>query len=593
MFIRRPLGLAVAALLSFPAAASDFNATVFFGDSLTDSGFFGSKWTTNPGNVWAENLAGQLGTSAVTAKPGTTGTDYAQGGARVTTPAGQESMVQQLDRYLGDHGGKADSRTLYTVWGGNNDIFYAVTTFGTDANSITNYVLSTTTEQTAMIKKLLNAGAKYVLVPNLPDIGATPLGASVGPTNAALLTSLSDNYNKVLFGRIAAAGLNVIPLDTFNLLREVRAHGASFGLTNTTDRACGAVSSSSCFPANYVTPNADKTYAFADDVHPTTAAHVILADYAYSMLMAPQQIGMLAETPVRTRSTLTNLLLDQGMESPTRPSRVWATLTGGQVKYGDDQALGGADGLPYGFTAGYDTRTRLGGMGVAFNFNTYKPDFAQNGGSYTQNEVSASFYGGVILGQLGLSFAGTVGYIGYNTSRDVKLGPVTRTVDGETEGSNISAGMQAFYQLQSGKLTHGPVAGLTAQRVQVRAFNESNANGASTALSFGSQVRQSVLGHLAYQMTYDAGGFIPYGRLGVEHDFIDSSDRDIQVGLPSVYTGSYALPAAKIDQTAASVQLGSRFLLNPALGAWVEFDGNFGRKDISDYTLSAGLRYAF
>ncbi|XOT98027.1 hypothetical protein ACMTAU_04495, partial [Alcaligenes pakistanensis] len=32
------------------------------GDSLTDSGQFGSRFTTNPGQVWSQVLAQKLGT---------------------------------------------------------------------------------------------------------------------------------------------------------------------------------------------------------------------------------------------------------------------------------------------------------------------------------------------------------------------------------------------------------------------------------------------------------------------------------------------------------------------------------------------------
>lgn len=622
MFARQPLGLAIAALFALPASAADFTNTYFFGDSLTDSGYFkpilkasgagalvdagfAGKFTTNPGPVWSEALAAKLGTSAA---PSNTagGTNYAQGGARVNATPGfgggpattATPITGQVGAYLTANGGAADSHALYTVWGGANDLFYAAGG-GVPVASLPTFVLTTVTQQVGAVEALKNAGAKYIIVPSLPNMGKTPAALAAGATAAAGLTQLSSSYNTQLFGQMAAKGLNVIPLDTFNLITEVQANAAAFGFTNSgtatacvatatnptaTSLLCGAPGSTVANPQEYV---------FADGVHPTTHTHAILADYAYSMLMAPQQIGMLAETPVRTRNTLTNTLLDQGMESPTKPSRLWVSANGGQLKYADSPEFGGADGLPWGITVGYDTRTNLGGLGIAFNGSSYKPDFAADGGSYSQTELSASLYGGMVFGQLGVSFAGTIGYINYNTDRDVHLGNVTRTMSGETEGSNVSAGMQAFYQLQSGKLTHGPVAGLTAQRVQVRAFTESNASGASTALSFGSQVRQSVLGRLGYQLSYDATSFIPYGRIGVEHDFIKSTDRDIEVGLPSLYSGSYKLPAGEVDQTAATVQLGSRFHLSPALGAWVEFNGNFGRKDVTDYGFSGGLRYAF
>ena len=81
----RPLRSLLAAALAVaaaPAFAQDnFSQTVFFGDSLTDSGFFqpilvanfgpsagtAARFTTNPGLVWSEFLADFYGTNAASA----------------------------------------------------------------------------------------------------------------------------------------------------------------------------------------------------------------------------------------------------------------------------------------------------------------------------------------------------------------------------------------------------------------------------------------------------------------------------------------------------------------------------------------------
>lgn len=628
MFIRRPLGLAVAALFALPVSAADFSNTYFFGDSLTDSGYFkpaltaggagalvtagfAGKFTTNPGPVWSEALAAKLGT---TAAPSNTagGTNYAQGGARINATPGFGGSVAtaatpittQVGTYLATHGGAADANALYAMWGGANDIFWAVTPVaggggGLAASALPGFVVTTVSQQVAAIEALKNAGAKYIIVPSLPNMGRTPAALAAGPTGAAGLTQLSSSYNGQLFGQIAAKGLNVIPLDTYNLLTEVQANAAAYGFSNPgtgvacltsasnptgTSLLCGAPGTTVANPQEYM---------FADGVHPTTRTHAIVADYAYSMLMAPQQIGMLAETPVRTRSALSNTLLDQGMESPTKPSRVWANANGGKLKYDESSEFAGADGTPFGLTVGYDTRTKLGGLGIAFNANGYSPDLGGNGGSYSQTELNVSLYGGMIFGQLGVSFAGTIGYLEYDIDRNVTLGSVTRTMTGTTEGTNISAALQAFYQLQSGKMTHGPVLGLTAQRVQVDGYDEDKEGGASTALTFGQQTRQSVIGRVAYQLSYDATSFIPYGRIGYEYDFVDTQDREISVGLPSLYAGKFSLAAGEVDKGAATAQLGSRFLVSKQTVLWVELNGAFGRESVSDYGLNGGLRYAF
>src|SRR6476619_7455112 len=100
---RSILAMALALAAATPALAeTPFSSTVFFGDSLTDSGFYQpflvwnvdpnagtvARFTTNPGLVWAEWLADFYGTNATpawqltpTGITGATGDNYAAGGA--------------------------------------------------------------------------------------------------------------------------------------------------------------------------------------------------------------------------------------------------------------------------------------------------------------------------------------------------------------------------------------------------------------------------------------------------------------------------------------------------------------------------------
>ena len=64
--------------------SAQFNQFFFFGDSLTDAGVYGARFTVNPGLVWAQDLGNRYG---ITVTPSTQGgIDFAQGGARVTQP---------------------------------------------------------------------------------------------------------------------------------------------------------------------------------------------------------------------------------------------------------------------------------------------------------------------------------------------------------------------------------------------------------------------------------------------------------------------------------------------------------------------------
>ena len=297
------------ALATGPALADEgrFSRTVFFGDSLTDGGFFRpllppevqavtGQFTTNPGWVWAQHLAERYGTDASANGNGQAGDNYAVGGARVAgdvfgalgpTP----SVASQVQAFMG--AGGVDPDALYSVWGGANDVF-AVAAGAPPEQTIGTAVAA----QVGLVGALQGAGARYVLVPNLPDMGITPAARAQGPLAQGQLTALASAYNDALFGGLAASGLRVIPLDTFSFLREVAASPGEYGFANVTGTACEpqiTAQSLTCSPASYTHPDAPKTYLFADGVHPTDAGHAALADFAASVLEAPALVAAMPQ----------------------------------------------------------------------------------------------------------------------------------------------------------------------------------------------------------------------------------------------------------------------------------------------------------
>ncbi len=87
------LAAALATAFASGPAAAQFSNMFFFGDSATDAGSYKpvlppgtGRFTTNPGEVWAQMLGSRYGFAITPANQG--GTDYAQGGARVTQTPG-------------------------------------------------------------------------------------------------------------------------------------------------------------------------------------------------------------------------------------------------------------------------------------------------------------------------------------------------------------------------------------------------------------------------------------------------------------------------------------------------------------------------
>ncbi|MDC6690098.1 SGNH/GDSL hydrolase family protein, partial [Leclercia adecarboxylata] len=121
------------------------------------------------------------------------------------------------------------------------------------------------------------AGARYIIVSDLPDVGSTPLGAANNVTD--YWNSLSTEFNTELASRLQAQGGNYVLVNNRLLLNEVRAELAAFGFDP------NVAQTAVCFdPSSLTSPCLpDSTYSlggtapdpnrlmFNDGVHPTTA----------------------------------------------------------------------------------------------------------------------------------------------------------------------------------------------------------------------------------------------------------------------------------------------------------------------------------
>ena len=188
-------------------------------------------------------------------------------------PLAGTGLESQIATYLTDCGAAgADPGALHTIWIGPNDIFTTLT-FGGDMGTTVHKAIQNTA--TAVVT-LSSAGARHILVANLPDLGITPFGLSTGPTGSAQLSYLTDLYNAGLqqaLDTLQNAGIQTIRLDTAGLIREMVSDPESFDLVNATD------------PAS-LSGNDPDGYLFWDAVHPTTDGHRIVAERAIRELVA-------------------------------------------------------------------------------------------------------------------------------------------------------------------------------------------------------------------------------------------------------------------------------------------------------------------
>jgi len=304
------LALVVAALASAPASAGPYNSFVVFGDSLSDSGNNAAAGLYDPsqvvtgntyvpsstylagtysnGPVWASDFAAMIGLPLAPSLVG--GTNFASGGATTGTPgpgAGGYpfSLLVQSAQYLAATGNHASPDGLYVIAGGGNDARAALTAIGGGA-SIPGTILATATSFAANVGSIVDAlqaaGAQHIIVWDAPNLGVSPALLAAGPATAGLATTLSASMNAALAARLAGEA-GVSTFDIFGLGTQIAANPALFGFTNVTD-ACGAVVGANC-----------SLYEYWDGIHPTAAAHRVIADaFAVTAVPEPETWALLA-----------------------------------------------------------------------------------------------------------------------------------------------------------------------------------------------------------------------------------------------------------------------------------------------------------
>ena len=548
----RPTLVAGALALAISATASaQFTNTYVFGDSLSDAGQYGARFTTNPGLVTPMYVGQAYG---ITVTPSFTGgLDYAQGGARVNSPsplvpAGVPdfSIAQQVNLQLAK--GFQDPRALYQIQGGANDIFVLANQFL--GGQITQSQLQAGVSQAAVdlaaqVVKLKAAGAQYIILQQLPDIGKTPQAAALGAQST--FTALSNLFNSTLNTAIAQSGVQVIQFNTSALLNEIVASPTLYGFVNSTVQACTTQSSLQCTPSTLVAPNANLTYVFADGVHPTTGADLVLTQAIISMITGPQQMAALGEAPndvERANWRTLDSRMMSGINAPRAPGKfqAWAAYDYASADIAGT-ALSGNGNLNTIAVGGDMLVTNNLLAGIQFAYTEYKGDFGAGGGDFKLREPMLTFYAGYGQGPWYLGATLGAGALDYDTNRSIVLGAMTRTETATTSGYHTVARLLGGYWFKYQNWDHGPFAKLTYENIVVRQFSENGSD--STALTYNQQDYDALFSSVGWQLAGNIQGFRPFARVTWEYNF-DADTRSV-TAKSNTLAGTYTVPGFTQD----------------------------------------------
>ncbi|WP_052672423.1 SGNH/GDSL hydrolase family protein [Aliterella atlantica] len=262
-----------------------------FGDALSDTGnlasatsgafprqpFVNGRFSNGP--IWVEYLASELGIeynpSNNFAIAGATSGLNNVGDPRITGDVGEQlglpGVLAQVDRFTSANP-HLDANGLYTVWIGADDYLAGESDPTVPVNNIV-----------TAVQALADAGARNILVPNLPDLSQLP-DVLRNPFSGALreLTQAHNTYLEQALkqlDRTLDPQVNLVTLDAATLFEETITNPERSGFTNTTDPYFTESANAIAFATG-----APDDFAFFGRYHPSTATHRLIAEAALSAL---------------------------------------------------------------------------------------------------------------------------------------------------------------------------------------------------------------------------------------------------------------------------------------------------------------------
>jgi outer membrane lipase/esterase len=594
------------------AQAQQFSGFIVFGDSLSDSGNIalaqglpaGNSFTTNPDPVAAEIIAAAFGLPGGPSLAG--GFNFAWGGSCVRAVGPCLNPVPriptQVTQYLTANGGVADPNALYSIWGGANDIFATLTLDPLNAQANT---VAAATSYVQQIGRLQAAGANYIVVYNLPNLGATPQFA--GTANASSVSQITVVYNSALSTGLSSLGNGIISINTFGLISEITANPGLYGFTNVTGQACGVGSSSvACGPAGSglpfgYAPGTNDTWLFADGVHPTGAAHRILANVVLSTIAAPIQISYAGEGGAQiadnhSRAVNEELMADFQLDREVGSVRGYATAQFGQhdFDYNNNTNILGGEADVLSLTLGAHHRFADNAYwGVGVTLGNHDNDVAS--ANLDSRTVLASVSATARFGGGGyLTGAISGGSSSVDIERYIEMGATTRTETSSANVSQVGAEFAMGWLFGApGGLQHGPFAGAHWFEQQIDGFAEDS--GSATSMNFSSFDRDSLIYRAGYQlmgnMGSDGKGIRPYARVAYNEE---SEDDQIQVNAGSnSMPGRFTIGGFTPSSDWISAELGLNFTIGENIQAFAAYTGRFSDDQQERNSLSLGMRVDF
>jgi outer membrane lipase/esterase len=583
--------LAAACLLagaSLPLHASPYSSLVVFGDSLSDAGWFTDadgpvRFTNRVGPNYAAGaygpvapmlLGSQLGLGEdglAAANAG--GSNWAVGGYRT-----DQILDTVNNNYLAGNSFRADSKALYYLTGGGNDFLQLQINFLAPPAVAAQQARDGAGRLADSVRALQGAGARYIMVWLLPDVGSTPAiqGSAILSPYAPTISALGQEFNAELVQQLATINAEIIPLNVPLMLSEVLAAPGRYGLGDLSAdeliSTCfdGCSSENPIYGINGTNPDPTKLL-FNDGVHPTIAGQTLIADYAYSLLAAPWEISLLPEMAHGTLRSHQDQLRAQWQadwESWQAVGQWRPFINAGGQRLSYDIYESDADGNGYSLNFGGSYRLdEAWRVGLAAGLYEQSLEAGEADSDYDLRSYLTTAFAQYQQKRWWGELAASVGYLDYHDlKRKFDLGPTTRSEKADTDGDLWSLSGRVGYDIAQSPDSQwhlSPFVSADYARVEVDGYSEDSER--SSALNYDDQKRNSKRLGIGLQGLFDLNQQTRlFGEVAMEREYEDDAT-EVDMSLRSLPTIGYTLDGYTPDDKTWRASFGVSHKLAPGM----------------------------
>jgi len=272
----------VVAWFAFVQPARAFDRIYAFGDSLSDTGnipapapdYYNGRFSN--GKLWIEYLSPQLGF------------DYQQTNNYAEEGASTSMALQQVNK-LPSTGNL--QQLLFVVWAGGID-FVNSATLGFNESGWAEVINGAVNNLSNSVAVLIAKGARTIAVPYALDMTRIPGAALLPSAYKAYAQTKLLGFNTSLSNvlqTLSATHLEtrIIPIDLRSRFNDLLDHPQNYGFTKVN---IGVLQDTTLMDKSFTGPGKD--YLFWDQIHPTTRAHSLVADWFFADVVGALRLSV-------------------------------------------------------------------------------------------------------------------------------------------------------------------------------------------------------------------------------------------------------------------------------------------------------------